>query len=152
MKTAEILATIQKTLNINQKTLGTYIGVSTRTVNSWMTGERACPDHVADLALRLAAVDAMAISEGMGSVPMQRWTVIDTCGADEFLTVCGSKADAIREGETQWRALTDSEREARQAFRVGVISVQLVKDGKKTVFTWAEGDGAVYEIAKDFKA
>lgn len=154
MTNIEILEQIQQLLKINQKTLGAYIGVSTRTINSWMTGERSCPDHVADLAARLAEVDAMAIAEGMGSVPMQRWAVIDTWGADEFITVCGSKADALREGANQWNSLTQAEKEARQSFVVGVINVQLVESGKKTVFTWAEGPeaGNIYDIAEEYTA
>ena len=53
----------QEELGLNQKELGVYIGVSTRTINSWMTGERECPAYVAEMALRLAQIDRIAMED-----------------------------------------------------------------------------------------
>ena len=155
MKTAiEMLKEAQELLNLNQKELGTYIGVSTRTVNSWMTGERTCPDHVAEMALRLARIDAKALEEDEPTTAMMRWAVIDSYGIDEYLTVCGSKADALREAENDWNHLTAAEKANRERFLVGLINVQICEKagfGGRFEYANIEGriDGDVYECAKD---
>ena len=152
----EMLEKVQDLLQINQKELGVYIGVSTRTVNSWMTGERSCPDHVAEMALRLAKADTRAIENAEPTTTMKRWAVISNDGTDEFLTVCGSKADAIREAEIQWSHTTEAERAKCEIFVVGLINVQIIEKRQHSGrFGWAEDesweiDSTVYEIAKDY--
>ena len=87
----EMLQEAQDLLGLNQKELGVYIGVSTRTINSWMTGERECPMHVAELTLRVATEDARKCDNDEPTSGMFRWAVIDELrDGDEFLTVCGS--------------------------------------------------------------
>lgn len=151
------LQTVQERMHLTQKQLGVYIGVSIRTVNSWMglASSRSCPDHVVELVERLSSHDMQLIEDGERSAPMMRWAVIDSTKTDEFLTVCGSKADAVRQGELEFSQLTDGEKKDRQSFVVGLIKVQLVEDGGKMIFSWYTspegwGDGTVYEIAKRY--
>ena len=153
-----MLRQAQEELKLNQKELGVYIGVSTRTINSWMTGERECPSYVAEMALRLAQIDRIALEDGDPASGMFRWAVIDEIeNGDEFLTVCGSKADALREAEKDWNHLLPKERERRARFQVGLIHVAVMEretDGTRfTYFTDHSGriDGDVYEVAKNFK-
>lgn len=156
MKGKEMLKKAQEMLGLTQKELGVYIGVSTRTVNSWMTGERTCPDHVAEMAARLTEVDAKALEEGEPTTGMMRWAVISSDGGDEFLTVCGSKADALREAETGWNHMTQREKEKAERFEVGLIHVCLAEDhaseSRFSSFTRDDGtiDADVYECAKDY--
>ena len=151
------LQAIQERMHLTQKQLGIYIGVSARTVNSWMglASSRSCPDHVVELVERLSSHDMQLIEDGERSAPMMRWAVIDSTKTDEFLTVCGSKADAVRQGELEFSQLTAGEKKDRQSFIVGLIKVQLVEDGGKMIFSWYTspegwGDGTVYEIAKRY--
>lgn len=153
-----MLRQAQEELKLNQKELGVYIGVSTRTINSWMTGERECPAYVAEMALRLAQIDRIALEDDEHTSGMFRWAVIDEIqDGDEFITVCGSKADALREAERDWERLLPKERERRARFQVGLIHVAAMErevDGTRfTYFTDHSGriDGDVYEVAKNFK-
>lgn len=159
MKTnIEQLKEAQEILDLNQKELGVYIGVSTRTINSWMTGERECPAYVAEMALRLAQVDRNAMENGENVSGMFRWAVIDEIqDGDEFLTVCGSKADAIREAQRDWERLTPKDRERRARFEVGLIRATLMDqtvDGSRfTYYQDSKGhiDGDVYDTTKSWK-
>lgn len=153
-----MLKQAQEELKLNQKELGVYIGVSTRTINSWMTGERECPFYVAEMVRRLARIDRKALEDGENTSGMFRWAVIDEIqDGDEFLTVCGSKADALREAQRDWEHLLPKERERRSRFEVGLIHVAAMEqavDG--TRFTYYQDhrghfDGDVYEVAKNFK-
>lgn len=155
MNEREMLQKIQDMLGLKQKELGVYIGVSTRTINSWMTGERQCPEYVAEMALRIALIDAKAYEIDEPTSGMYRWAVVDQRGnGDEFLTVCGSKADALREAEAQWRHLTIKERESRIRFLVGLVHVSLTDgeyDGSRFSYYIDDSgkvDGDVYELAK----
>ena len=148
----------QEELGLNQKELGVYIGVSTRTINSWMTGERECPAYVAEMALRLAQIDRIAMEDDGLVTGMFRWAVIDEIrDGDEYITVCGSKADAIREAEKDWKHLLPKEQERRARFQVALIHVAVMKrevDGTRfTYFTDRNGriDGDVYEVAKSWR-
>ena len=149
----ERLQEAQDLLRLNQKELGVYIGVSTRTINSWMTGERECPAYVAELALRAATADK-AIFPATG---MMRWAVIQQNRSGEFLTVCGSKADALREGERLWAHLTQKERKEIERFEVSLIHVSILdREYDGTRFGYYENesgaiDGDTYETAKDWK-
>lgn len=153
-----MLRQAQEELKLNQKELGVYIGVSTRTINSWMTGERECPSYVAEMALRLAQIDRIALEDGeIPASGMFRWAVIDEIrDGDEFLTVCGSKADALREAQRDWEHLLPKERERRARFQVGLIHVtameQAVDGSRFTYYTDHSGaiDGDVYEVAKSW--
>ena len=137
----------QEELGLNQKELGVYIGVSTRTVNSWMTRERECPAYVAEMALRLAQVDRVALEDDEPT----------TGDGDEFITVCGSKADAIREAEKDWKHLLPKEQERRARFQVALIHVAVMErevDGTRfTYFTDHNGhiDGDTYAVEKNWK-
>lgn len=157
MTIKEMLTEAQNALELNQKELGVYIGVSTRTVNSWMTEKRACPDHVAEMAMRLANVDAQALENGERTSGMMRWAIIDEIrDRDEFLTVCGSQADALREAETDWTHLTDREKKNRARFEVALIHVCLTEcdyDGSRFSYYVREDgsvDADVYEVSKDW--
>jgi len=152
----DMLMRANNLLGLTQKDFGTYIGVSIRTVNSWMTGDRTAPDHVAEMALRLAEVDSRALEDGERTTGMYRWAVISSSGIDEFLTVCGSKADALRAAEDDWKHLTPREKEKLERFEVGLIHVCLTDamgyDGRFSYFEDSAGrvDGDVYECAKDY--
>lgn len=154
--TKEILQKVQDTLGLNQKELGVYIGVSIRTVNSWMTGERECPMHVAELAIRVAESDIARFNDGLHTSGMFRWAVIDEKeNGDEFLTVCGSKADALREAQSDWDHLTPKEKEKRARFEVSLVHVCFADQPyENTHFSYYEGygqiDGATYETAKSW--
>lgn len=153
-----MLRQAQEELKLNQKELGVYIGVSTRTINSWMTGERECPSYVAEMVRRLARIDRKALENGENTSGMFRWAVIDEIqDRDEFLTVCGSKADAIREAQRDWERLTPKDRERRARFEVGLIRATLMDqtvDGSR--FTYYQDnkghiDSDVYDTAKSWK-
>ena len=154
MTNLEMLKAAQEILDLNQKELGVYIGVSWRTVNNWFTGARQVPAYVAEMALRLAEVEAEALDAGdPAPTGMYRWAVISSYGTDEFLTVCGSKADALREAETQWSHMTEAEKTKAERFEVGLIHVQIC-DGNDGRFCYfdnnGEIDGDVHELAKDY--
>lgn len=151
----EMLQEAQDLLGLNQKELGVYIGVSTRTINSWMTGERECPMHVAELTLRVATEDARKCNNDEPTSGMFRWAVIDELrDGDEFLTVCGSKADAIREAENDWNHLTTKEKEKRARFQVGLVHVNYIDCDDGTRFSYFDTgkviDGDVYDVAKSW--
>lgn len=157
MKTSqEMLKEAQEMLGLKQKELGVYAGVGAKTVNTWMKGKRTCPDHVAEMVLRLAKVDAKALKEGEPTTDMMRWAVIESSGIDEFITVCGSKNDALKAAEENWNHLTESEKKKLEIFAVGLIHVQLMeKNGIDGRFTYAENengwvDGDIYECEKDY--
>ena len=143
-------------LNLNQKELGVYCGVSARTVNTWMTGEKTCRDYVAEMVLRLAKVDSKALEYGEPTTNMMRWALISSYGSDEWLTVCGSKTDALRLADEEWKHMTESERQREEKFLVGLVNVQL-NDGLEcdSRFTYSEIEGRIdsdiYEILKDYK-
>lgn len=148
----------QEELGLNQKELGVYIGVGTRTINSWMTGERECPAYVAEMALRLAQVDRIALEDDEHTSGMFRWAVIDEIrDGDEYITVCGSKADALREAENDWKHLLPKEKERRARFQVALIHVAVMERGvdgtRFTYFTDHNGhiDGDTYAVEKNFK-
>ena len=157
MTVKEMFAEAQEMLDLNQKEFGVYVGVSTQTMNSWMTEKRVCPDYVAEMALRLARVDAQALKNGEQATGMMRWAVIDEIqNRDEYLTVCGSKAIALREAEIQWSHLTDREKKNRARFDVALIHVCLTDrnyDGSRFAYFEREDgsvDGDVYEVAKNW--
>lgn len=157
MKNNELLEATQQMLNLNQKELGAYIGVGTRTVNSWMTGDRQCASYVAEMAYRLATVDAEALKNCEPTTGMYRWAVIDDTGSDVFLTVCGSHTDAIREGEMLWSHMTNREKNGTQSFMVGLIHVCVIEDRVDgchfSMFENENGqiDSTIYEVAKQYK-
>lgn len=156
MKTAkEMLQEAQKLLGLNQKEFGTYAGVSIRTVNSWMTEDRKVSDHVAEMIYRLAKVDANALEDGNLTTDMMRWAVIESVGLDEIITVCGSKVDALRAAENDWKHLTQAEKKRMETFCVGLIHVQLTEKNSDSRFTYAETDSGwidttIYTIAKEY--
>ena len=154
------LQAVQEKLKLNQKQLGIYIGVSARTVNAWMGKKetRECADYIVEMAERLADVDARALENGEPTTTMMRWAVIDETHTDTFITVCGDKADALREGQTDWDHLTAWEKENDVVhFSVGLIRVQLTEDHGKRTFEQAlledgiSADGDIYDVAKEWK-
>ena len=150
METArEILMTTQKQLGLTQRELGVYAGVSTRTINSWMTGYRTCNDSTAELIGRVADMDLKALENGETTSKMRRWCLITSDGGDEFLTAHGSKADAIRDADISWNHLTDKEKAKRESFMVALVDVCLVDRTVDGCFGWSE-NGDVYEVAKDY--
>lgn len=153
----EMLEEAQRLLGLNQKELGIFAGVSARCVNAWMTGERAVPSHVAEMINRLAHADHDALEDVRPTTAMLRWAVITARGIDEWMTVCGNKADALREAADQWRRLTEDERKKVDRFEVSLVKVQIVARsplncGRFEYYEGADGqiDGEVYECAKDY--
>lgn len=157
MKTAqEMLHEAQEMLQLTQKDFGVYAGVSVRTVNSWMTGDRKAPLHVSEMILRLAEVDSKALEGGEPTTGIYRWAVISSSGIDEFLAVYGSKADAMRAAYVDWQHLTQREREKLERFEVSLIHVCLADqtgiDGRFSYYEDANGriDGDVYECVANY--
>ena len=145
MKTAqEMLHEAQEMLQLTQKEFGVYAGVSARTVNSWFTGDRKCPDHVAELILRIARSDVSAVGGDEPTSTMWRWAWIDAAGIDVDITPYGSKVDAMRAAEQYWQRMTKHDKERRTTYQVGLMRFELTEDG-----LLAE-DQDVYEIAKDW--
>ena len=149
MNNIETFKEIQKMLGMNQAELGTYAGVSTRTINAWMTGYRACNDSTCELIRRVADMDLKALENGETTSKMRRWCLITSDGGDEFLTAYGSKADAIRDADICWNHLTDKEKAKRESFMVALADVCLVDRTVDGCFGWYE-NGDVYEVAKDY--
>ena len=150
----ELLKSVQESLELNQRNFGTYIGVSIKTISNWMTETRQVPEYVAEMAARIAKYDLKALDEGEPTSRMIRWAVISGNGTDEWIHVCGSKADAIREAEDDWKHLTPAEREKCDRFEVSKIAVSLNPsfDGP---FSWYEEEDGwiesnIYECAKDY--
>ena len=152
----DILKDTQEALNLNQKQFGTYIGVSIRTISNWMTGVRQCPIYIAEMAARLAESDLRALDQAETPSGMFRWCVISSKGMDEWVQPCGSKADALRQAESDWNHLTAKEKENQERFMVGVMHVcyEPGYDGPFNLYTREDGscDGDVYEVAKDYLA
>lgn len=149
-----MLKETQEALHLNQKQLGTYIGVSIRTISNWMTGTRQCPIYIAEMAARLADADLKALENDEPTSLMDRWCVISSRGMDEWIQPCGSKADALRQAESDWKHLTQREKEKYEKFMVGRMHVcySLSYDGAFSVYELADGsaDSDVYECAKDY--
>jgi hypothetical protein len=80
---------------------------------------------------------------------MKKWAVIDSTGTDEFLTVCETKEDALKEADWVWDTMTDGDKKRRTSFIVGLINV----DENGDYFENENGsiDADVYEIAKSYK-
>ena len=152
----EMLSEARQLLNLNQKELGVYIGVSNNTVNNWMTKRRACPTHIAEMALRLARFDAERLENGETTSQMVRWSLVSSTEYGEWLTVCGSKADAIREGQMQWSHLTENEKRKVSTFEVALVKVQIVDKFKNeprfSYYCDESGrcDADILDIAKDW--
>lgn len=152
----DILIRAQQTLGLTQKDFGTFIGVSARTVNSWMgkAETRSCPMYLAEMALRLAEADARAIEEDTQRSGMFRWALIQDNGFTETLDVFGSLPEAMREAEMSWNHLTDRERKKMRRFLVGDVHVMLTGLPREpfTYFTEESGviDSDVGEIAADY--
>lgn len=158
MKTSrEMLQEAQELLGLTQKELGAYIGVSARTINSWMgpAETRTCPLYVAEAALRMAEADIRGIKNCDWRTSMMRWALITNDGI-ENLHVYGAKADALREANIQWSRLTKEEREKLQRFEVSLVNVSLVLDEGFGRFSYQETDDGwidsdPYEVAKNWK-
>jgi len=152
----ELLEEAQELLDLNQRELGIYIGVSARCVNAWMTGERAVPSYVTEMANRLAHIDAVAMAEGRPTSTMARWAVIRSSGLDEFIDVYGNKADALRAAEVEWKHLTASEKKKAETFMVGMVNVQICDEPmadsrfQQAVLENGSIDADIYDVAKDF--
>ena len=157
MKTSkETLQEVQDMLGLSQKDLGTYIGVSRRTISNWMTDTRECPFCTAELTLRIAEADLRALDEGEPASGMMRWALIDESEHEETLRVYGSKADAIRDAEVYWTHMTEKEKEREVRFQVGLVHATLAATNTGNAFTYHEDengwiDADVYEVAKDWK-
>lgn len=142
---------------ISQRDLAAYAGVPLRTLTSWLNGSRECPGYVIELIERIAEADVKALEEDRPTSVMERWAVIDQEGMDEWVTVCGSKADALQEASRQWKQWQDHKNIS--VFMVGLIHCQIIDPKPYTSrFSWAlmeDGisvDGDIYEIAKDYLA
>jgi len=149
MNTIETLKAVQEKLGLNQRELGVYAGVSTRTMNAWCTGYRECPEHVAELIARLAYMDAKALEEGQPTSTMRRWCIRSSYGIDEFLTPAGSKADALRLAKMEWEHMTEKEKANAETFEVCLVDIRLTDRTIDGCFGWADS-GEVYDIAKDY--
>lgn len=159
MKTSrELLQEAQELLGLTQKELGTYIGVSARTINSWMgpAETRTCPLYVAEATLRMAQSDLRGIDNCDWRTSMMRWALVTDDGQLEDLHVYGAKADALREAETYWNHLTKEEQEKLQRFEVSLVKVSLILDEGYGRFSYHETDDGwidsdAYEVAKSWK-
>ena len=147
MSTIKVLEDVQAMLGLNQRELGIYAGVSTRTINAWMTGYRVCSDHTAELIRRIAEMDKKALADGDATSTMQRWCLIRSYGHDEFMTPAGSKADALRDAEYEWNRMTDKEK--AKSFLVALCNVCLTDRTIDGCFGWA-WDTEYIEIAKNW--
>lgn len=155
MTNLELLKEAQRLTGLNQRTFGTYIGVSFRTISNWMTETRSTPVYVAEMALRIAKYDTEAVEEGNPTSGMFRWSVISENGqGDEQILCCGSKADALREAEEYWNHLTEREKKAAQRFEVSLIHVcyQPTFEGSFAYYEDEHGrcDSDTYDTAKDW--
>lgn len=154
--TREILQSVMEKLNLNQRELGVYAGVSARTMNSWMTGDRQCSEWTAELIERLADHDAKALRNGEPTSAMWRWCLIDVSGIDGYLTAYGSKSEALREGARYWDRLSAYEKKERSAFYVGYKKIQLIEPlpHESPFSSYMDENGDVYsagdDIAKDW--
>ena len=152
----EMLIKAQNLLKLNQMELGVYAGVGKRTVNTWMTGERVVPSHVAELVYRIAKADLESLEQEFPTSGMFRWALISSDGYDEFTSVRGSRTDAIREAETTWNNMTENERKRKKTFMVALIHVCInagnVYEGRFSRYADEYGtvDNDVYDIAKDY--
>ena len=151
------LKEIQNSLGMNQKEFAVYCGVSTRTMNGWMSeGQKnTCPAYLVEMIERVADADSRALENAEPATSMMRWAVISADGNNEYMTAWGNKADAIRDAEMKWDHMTGTERERAERFTVGLVRVQLTdRHGHGNIFTWAEDengvDGDIYETAKEF--
>lgn len=156
--TAKRLRAVQSKLNLNQRELSVYAGVSTRIVNQWINGTHKCSEFVCELIERVAETDAKALEADEPTSKMLRWAVIDDRGSDVFITFHGCKADALRDAEKQWKRLTKYEREKDcKAFSVSLISCALIqrRKGGQPFDQWAGADGwcdaDIYDVAKQYK-
>lgn len=120
-----MLRKAQEILELNQNDFGTYMGVSSHTINNWMTGRRKCHSGMAEMTLRLAELDAERLENGEPTSGMMRWALIESYGRDEWMTVFGSKADAIRRAKAEWDQLQPSERKNLTRFEVSLVRVQI---------------------------
>lgn len=151
MKSIEMLKEVQNMLNLNQRELGVYAGVPTRTVNSWMTGYRECPENVAELILRVAKSDRKLLDDGEEETSvMRRWCLVTSDGGDMFVTPCGSEADAIREGGIQWNHLLEKEQKAQETFAIWLLDIRICDRTIDGPFSWIGGDPAA--TSKDWLA
>lgn len=155
----EKLKHVQELLHLNQRELGVYAGVSTRTVNSWMTGDRKCQEWTAELIERIAIADAKAIEAGEPTSGMWRWCLIEMRKyglEDEHVTVYGSKVDAMRDAECVWNHLTEREKKHVTEFFVAKSYVQVTEERamepRFDVYEYADGSvfSEAYDIAKDW--
>lgn len=156
MKTSrELLQEAQNLLGLTQKDIGVYIGVSARTINSWMgpAETRTCPLYVAEAALRMAQADRKLMRETATATGMMRWALISDDGWNEDLHVYGAKADALREAEIYWNHLTKAEQGKKERFEVGLIRAALTGSGSFGYYEDENGliDADVYEVAKSWK-
>lgn len=156
MKTSrEMLQEAQNELGLSQKELGIYIGVSARTINSWMgpAESRTCPLYVAEAALRMAQADMAMLEEKAIATGMMRWALINEDNRSEDLHVYGAKADAIRDAEIYWSHMTKAEQERTERFEVGLIHAALTGSGSFSYYEDENGliDADVYEVAKSWK-
>lgn len=157
MTSKEMLEKAAELLGLNQRELGIYIGVGTRTINSWMTGERECPAYVAEMAYRLAQIDAKALEDDDPTTGMLRWAVISESEHDGTLDVYGSKSEAMREAKDEWERMHPSDKRDRTRHEVGLVHVQVTEPTKfYGRFSWfvdksGYADGDVYEEAKQWK-
>lgn len=157
MNNIDIIRGIMNEMGMNQREFSAYLGVSQRTVNTWMTGERQIPDYMVSLIERLTTYELYRLAEDEVTQPMMRWAVIDTDQMDEWITVCGTKADALREADWQWRHMGVQTQRQRKDFYVGLINVQYT--GRKNRFEKFQQselpdgsiDSTVYEEAKRWK-
>jgi hypothetical protein len=135
------------------------MGVSTRTANSWLgkAETHQCPAHFAEMVDRCAEADLDALDEDRPVTSMMRWAVIDEGQHDENLTVCGCKADALREAEMLWSHMTEKEQSRCVRFEVGLVRVGYTGEGRygSPFGYWTDENGRcdadVYEVAKSWK-
>lgn len=78
-----------------------------------------------------------------------KFCVIDTLEHDEFVTVCESMDEALREAYDQYSVLTDHDRKRRTSFCVGTITCTWDPD-KETWKAWADGEGDIYTVIKEY--
>lgn len=156
--TAERLKAVQEKLNLNQRELSIYAGVSTRIANQWINEIHKCSETICELIERIAEVDAKAMEQDAPTTKMLRWAVVDNRGTDEYITFHGCKADALRDAEYQWNRLTRFEQEHDcKSFAVCLVSCCVVpkRRGSQPFSQWCGEDGwcdaDVYEEARRYK-
>ncbi len=80
---------------------------------------------------------------------MKKWSIIDNCGTDEYLTVCEGREQAIEKADSEWNGFTAADKKRRKSYMVGLINVD--ENGDYYMEENGNIDADIYEVAKEYK-